>query len=93
MRGLVAKTEVRVKALEEEFSNKKLDITVDRYLQRVEQVWTSDQKERKELDEYTKILEKLVSRNSFWARLKFWFSGFVTAFAILAVIQFLKRKL
>jgi hypothetical protein len=46
VRALVSKTEVRVQLLEEECSNHQLDLTVSRYMQRVEQLFNQQSVER-----------------------------------------------
>lgn len=83
VRALVSKTEVRVLALEEECSNHQLDLTVSRYLQRVEQLFNQQSLERDQardrLQQTQQYIEAVLARYRSSSSMWWFFTGsFIT---------------
>ncbi|KAL0488789.1 hypothetical protein AKO1_003840, partial [Acrasis kona] len=100
VRALVSKTEVRVKDLEQEYSNHQLDLTVNKYLQRVNQLYVQESNHSQQVQDRLTlsqqyvdiILAKYRRSSAIW-----WFMGgsfitFLFSFILPLTVWYIKRK-
>jgi hypothetical protein len=92
VRALVSKTEVRVMNLEAECSNNQLDLTVNRYLQRVEQLFNQQVVERDQarerLSSTQSYIEAVLAKYRRSSALWWFFSGSAITFLFTVVLPF-----
>lgn len=91
-RSLVAKTELRIKNMEQEMQDRQLEVAIDQYMQRANQLFQQQQKEQAVLTAQAEQLAKYMSMVSDVQEVKrgmgrskflYWMSGFMSSLIVV----------